>query len=454
MTNPTFYDVIIVGGGPAGLSVGSELSKALKVLVIEKDVIGKTTKSWFDPKDIVEKNPDILPYTYGGVQRFLTNTCSGTPFDWQARLFDRYPYIKEKEILLYWKDVILKNGSVILEECPYEDHAVKKDRVIVETLQGRFECKLLIDASGSDSLVLKRYEIQNKNYYWWSVYGAIGKHPGGVKNMKVGDYMLWQTFADTMADEDASLRRGRPVFEYEILDPNTSFSLILYLRKDRMPLEHMEEAFEQIIRKEASTSSFHEIEVQEYKWGWYPSGGLTQRVARDRVDFIGDAGCWTTPCGWGMGFILNNYKQYAKSLVTLVKKDQLDEESLYTLVEMQTYDKSQIVLNQLITHFLSNASAKQLDKFIDLFREIDPRICERIFTLKVDVEELRTVMGIVRKHFTLEELARIIPREDYKNLIQLAGLSFINLLYNLFYRITHFGKAPTHGMGDGFDIKG
>ena len=454
MSDNQFYDVIIVGGGPAGLSVGSELSKALKVLVLEKGQVGQTTKSWFDPKDIVMKNEDIVPFTYGGVTRFLTNTFTGTPFNWQAKLFDRYPYIKEKEILLFWKDIILKNGSTIIENCPYEDHAVEKDRVIVETLKGSFEAKLLIDASGADSLILKKYEIDNPNYYWWSVYGAIGKHPGGVKNMKVGDYMLWQTFADTNVDKKTSLRNGRPVFEYEILDPETSFTLILYLRKERIPVDIMKEEFLHIIREEDSTSDFHDIEVEEYKYGWYPSGGLTQRVARNRVDFIGDAGCWTTPCGWGMGFILNNYKLYSKSLIKLVNEDKLDQHHLYDLVEMQTYDKSQILLDQLITHFLSNANAEQLDKFIDLFRQIDPVICEKVFTLKPTVTDLKTVAKVVLKNFRVDELLKIIPKEDYKYIVGLARFSLVTFIKDLFYKLTHGGKVPAHKPGDGFDIEG
>ncbi|MCK4259973.1 MAG: NAD(P)-binding domain-containing protein [Halanaerobiales bacterium] len=453
MNSDKMYDVIIVGGGPAGLSVGSELSKELKVLVIEQGEIRNTRKSWFDPKDVVEKNEDIVQFTYGGVRRFLTNTYTGTPFSWKVKLFDRYPYIKEKEILKYWKDVILKNNSDVMENCQFENHLVEDDIVTVETLQGKFKGKLLIDASGYDSLILKKYEIEPKQYYWWSVYGYIGKHPGGVKNMEVGDYMLWQTFEDTNVDKNASLRNGRPVFEYEILDKDTSFTLILYLRKDKMPLDFMKKEFEHIIRKEDSTKNFHNIEVEEVKYGYYPSGGLTQRVARDRVDFIGDAGCWTTPCGWGMGFILNNYKQYSKSLIKLFKEDKLDQHSLYSLVDMETYDKSQILLNQLITHFLSNANATMLDKFIGLFKIIDPLICEKIFTLKVTPKEIRKVLKIVWKTFEVEELIKVIPKEDYLKVMELAEFSIITYIKDLVYRLFHGGKLPTRTLGDGFDIE-
>ena len=40
------YDVIIIGAGLAGLSLGSELSKKHNILVIEKSQIKKEHKTW------------------------------------------------------------------------------------------------------------------------------------------------------------------------------------------------------------------------------------------------------------------------------------------------------------------------------------------------------------------------------------------------------------------------
>ncbi len=435
------YDVVIIGGGPAGLSVGSELSKKLKVLVVEKGKVGETTKSWFVPKDIIEKNKDIIKFTYGGVSRFLTNTFASAPLEWESKLFDHYPYIKEKEILQYWKDVILENGSDVMENSSYKDHVVEDNYVRLETSKGRFECKLVLDASGSDSVISKKYEIESKQYYWWSVCGCIGKHPEGIKDLKVGDYMLWQTFEDTNLNHDASLREGRPVFEYEIMDEETSFTLILYLRKDKMPLDFMKKEFEHIIRNETATKNFHDIEIKEYKYGWYPSGGVPGKLARDRIDFIGDAGCWTTPCGWGMGFILNSYKEYSKNLIKLIKEDKLDQNNLFALADNLPYDKSQILLNQIITHFLSNASVTQLDHFIDIFRAVDPIICEKMFTLKISPRELREVLDVVMKGFNLEDLIKMVFKEDSNIVFGLIKNSLMTYIKNHAYRVLRYKKS-------------
>lgn len=419
MQNNQVYDVIIVGGGPAGLSVGSEVSEELNILVVDKkEKISETTRSWFVPSFTAKNNPDVNEFMYEGVKRFLTNTFTRTKKTaWDGRLNGGYSYVKEHEILKYWANIIKENGSKIELGCLYRDHIIEDGIVKVNTSKGVFTAKLLIDASGHDSHILKKYEKDN-NYYWWSVFGCLAEHPNGINDMQVGDYMLWQTFEDTNIKEEASLREGRPVFEYEILNEDTSFPLILYLRKEKVSYDLMKEEFMHVLREENSTKDFHDVEIKELKYGWYPSGDLSQQIAEDRVSFIGDAGCWTTPCGWGFAFILDNYKRYSDKLITKVKEDSLTKKSLMELTDFESYDKYQILFNALATHFLSNASASQLDRFIAFFDEIDTLLCEKLFTLTATPEEVMKALYKFVEYVSLKELFEIFPKEDYPLILQ------------------------------------
>ncbi len=428
MNRDNMYDVIIIGGGPAGLSVASELSKELKVLVVEKDTAGKTDRSWFVPLDVANQNEDIIKFTYGGVTRYLASTFSGGDLSWDVKQFERYPFIKEKELLPYWVDVIKSNGSDIINKCFYQNHTVESGIVTVSTSEGNFQGKLLIDASGHNSVVRKNYEM-DKDYYWWTIYGCTAKYKERPDNIKIGDYMLWQTFEDTNVDKKASLREGRPVFEYMVLDDETYLFFMLYLNKEKMPMDLAEEVFMHMLREEKDTEHFHDVEIIEPRFGYYPSGGLPERMAKDNVDFIGDAGCWTTPCGWGMSFILTNYKDYADNIIRLVKDDRLDAKSLNDIVNLNVYEKHQILFNQLMTHFLSNGEADDLDKFINFFNQIDPLICEKVFTLRVSHEDIEELLKIFLKHFKLSELIKIIPKEDYLTVLKEANFLLGDLIF-------------------------
>lgn len=422
MSSNSIFDAIIVGGGPAGLAIASELSAHHKVLVLEKGEAGTTDRFWFVPPDVLDDK--TAPFAYGGVTRFLTKTYSmhGNDLAWRAKLFGpdtAYPYIRDREILTHWAGAVRGNGSLIMDHCSYYAHTVDDSGVQVTSSLGSFRGRLLIDCSGFDSPVVRQYGFDRSDFYWWSVYGAIGKHPAGIGPMQVGDYMMWQTFADA---DPGSLNDGKPVFEYEILDGETSFSLILYLRKVQVDKATMAAEFFRVLRNEPSTADFHDVEVQSERWGWYPSGGLNQQIAGERVAFAGDAACWTTPCGWGMTFILENYRFFAEKIGACLAADTLDRESILAASHLRLHDRFEVMTDVVATHFLANASTAELDRFIRLFMtDLDPVLCEKVFTLKATEEELLDMCKSVLKRFSIAELCRLIPAVGVTNLLREVG---------------------------------
>lgn len=456
-------DVIVVGAGPAGLSVASRLARDHRVIVIDAkappargnarlqamaDPIGtidsaRIHRTWFCPHDCLYDNPELLHCRRShGVTRFLAKTYSGPQahnpdvFDlcWESQLFpqapaiDRYPYLDEYKLIAHWEQTIFdSSSSSIRGGLLYQDHAVRPDHVEVRFIASEldesaptvYRAKLLLDASGHDSDIRKAYTDGQSDVYWWSVFGAICSHPDGDivdhptpgHPLVVGDYMLWQTFASTNAEPETPVRRGRPIFEYEILDRNTSFPLILYLRPHKMSMEHAKAEFLRIMKQEEATRGFARAEIKEFKFGHYPSGRVHRSFAQDRVDFIGDAGLWTTPCGWGTSFILKNFAPYSDRVGELIREDRLDRKSLRRLSRGHV-KRAEFLMNSIITRFLSYGTAEQLDRFIGLFRKVDPVICERIFTLRAEPRDLLRFVAAAKGDLPFSALWRSMPRHE------------------------------------------
>jgi FAD binding domain len=490
------YDVIVVGAGPAGLSVASELAGRCKVLVIDarpeqprgraRLAVGdgvvpagprQVHKSWFGPHDCLYDNPGLVhcrkPH---GVTRFLARTYSGPAggkadtFDlcWPASEFghvapqDRYPYLDEYKLIAHWEQEILDScgQSRILSGRFYQDHQTLPDHVEVRFLAGAddqacsetYRARLLLDASGHDSDIRKTYPDKQANVYWWTAYGALCTHPEGQivtrpapgHPLVVGDFMMWQTFGGSNVDPMTPVRQGRPIMEYEILDERSSFALIFYLRPEKVPLERAKSEFLNILRNEDATKDFWTTEITEHKFGYYPSGRNFRSYAQDRVDFVGDAGLWCTPCGWGATFILKNYAPYSRLLSRLIDEDRLDKTSLRSLAGKHTKD-AEFFMNSVVTRFLAFGTVQQLDQFIQVFNQVDPVICERVFTLRAGPGDLWAFSRAAVRQMGLRPLLRALPPEERYQL--LSDLARVVLQFGRESVLRMLGKVPERGFG-------
>ncbi len=456
----SMYDVIIVGGGPAGLSVASELAKLYKVLVIEKGKIGHTDRSWFTPGEVMAKqSAEIQEFTKGGIKRILEHTPTISILwdvlsPWESSPeWKCYPYVDQDGILDYWAKKIVERGSTVIEGVSFTDYDVQNGIVTVRAIgtEAPFApisktARLLIDASGYNSPVANRSQINRTGYKFWSVYGwevqfddiTKLKHPATLGNMELGDFMLWNSFKTVPENPDATLADFRPIMEYEVLDEKTVYFFILYFHREKASKEFMIDQFNNIMKNTEEMAPFVEGKWNRERFGWYPSMGISQSIAKDNVAFIGDSGCWTIADGYGMSFILNNYVEYSKNLSHILKGTDLSAKQLNRATAFNIRQRYQVLLDQVVLDFMSYATPTLLDKFTNImFTYTKGKMIEEMFILKLNEKDCVTLLLKILKVFSWKELFSVVNAGMDRRLLVKVSIEFVKVLFvNGFRKIT------------------
>lgn len=170
MENKKNYDVVIVGAGPAGLSTALECSKAgLTVLLIEESGLTETEKSWVTFPNAINDYPLI--------KEAITNTVNRLRFYGAKESFDSGPtpikgYLIEQSVMnrAYKAEINKFKNCRISDKTLYQEAKRKNGCVEVRTSQGMFTGKIIVDASGSYSVVANDLMVPNKRFWLFMCY--------------------------------------------------------------------------------------------------------------------------------------------------------------------------------------------------------------------------------------------------------------------------------------------
>src|SRR3984893_4729296 len=168
---PEFFDIIIVGGGPAGSTAGSLLAqRGWNVAIFEKETvprfkIGESllpgSLCTFERMGVKEKldRADVI-VKYGGQ---IVSACGtrSTRFLFSDVFRCKYPTAYQVERSMFDKlllDHAAESGCRVSRGVQVTDLAFDTDGVTVETGENRFRARYLIGCSGRNSLVASRFK--------------------------------------------------------------------------------------------------------------------------------------------------------------------------------------------------------------------------------------------------------------------------------------------------------
>ncbi len=157
-TNKIFYDVIIVGGGPAGSSAAYILAKEkLKVLIIDKE---KFPRYKTCGGGIVFKANNFIPINLYDISE---NTCyKAIIYDFKTKL--KFTTVRENPLVFMTMretfdnaliNSAIENGAAFIDQCELLDIQKKGNSIEINTNKGNFNSKFCIAADGISSIVAK-----------------------------------------------------------------------------------------------------------------------------------------------------------------------------------------------------------------------------------------------------------------------------------------------------------
>ena len=298
----TDWDVIIIGGGPAGSTAATTLAQAgRRVLVLEKSKfprfhIGESLLPYnrriFDELGVWDKISAAGFTTKRAAQFIMGDDTRGHRLNFSRGAFTEYPEAVQVERAKFDKillDHSREAGAEVREECMVVDQQVEKDRVVVKYRSADLQdhevtSRYLIDASGLSNLTGNKEKA--RDFYDGHKKIAVFGHFSGVdmpKGEGEGDILI--------------IRRERSwVWMIPLEDNKTSVGLVIdakdYKALNKKPKEVFDEA---ILGTEAVAKRFKDAMLQDEMHVIMDFSYKNRTLIGPRLMRVGDASGFIDP---------------------------------------------------------------------------------------------------------------------------------------------------------------
>jgi flavin-dependent dehydrogenase len=162
----TDVEVLIVGAGPAGLLAATYLAKNHRVALVERGLLAKTTKYWATTDRRLQKH-QLSECVRHRPRAMVVGTFLGGRLAAEGDLV----VVDEHQLLEKLVGRCRERGVLLAERCRLISFAWKGNRVVADTTSGVYHARLLVDASGTNSLVAQTFRLHRREGFM-SVLGA------------------------------------------------------------------------------------------------------------------------------------------------------------------------------------------------------------------------------------------------------------------------------------------
>lgn len=398
------YDIVIAGGGPAGLSIAADLARDARVLLVERRRPGTTYATWCSYMDrVVAHGLESAVAFRADHLHFSGPSCSHA-------MADDCVVLDHDAVMRIWLERAAAAG-VAVRQASFLSYRRLAGGVEVATSRGPVRTRLLIDAMGCPSPIAERHRLIRRKDAW-VLYGARIRLPDGGRRPPRIEYR-------PLNDADNAYVGSHP---YGLEETN------LYVFKGQSggygdPRE-LRPRFERLL-----AADYPGAAIVAPLIGTIPSGVL-KRYALDNVVFWGAAGM-LNPDGCGMGFneILRRKATFCAEVSALVRQDRLDAASLGRVAE-RIRDRESMHFQRIIGSF-SLSFIKSPDRWDGGVRWLNALGPESRHWMRNDMSLAWIRQATLRLHrvIPLRESVRMIPPRDLPFIVgQLARFALGRML--------------------------
>lgn len=382
------YDVIIIGAGPAGLAIGSKLSKKHRVLILEQSTSGNPA----DTKDWTTEKGFLTTIGLGDFISSIYKKCSiRSILGNQFFVKDNFVTVDGKKLLTHFEDIIKSDHGEIIEHCEFESILENgPEKVLVKTNKGIFSCRIVIDCSGYKSKIAPKTGLYEKVFYF-PVYGGEYR----IKLNKEEPNLV------------ASITKRYPMYYLDVFpvtERKCVFYTFQYLPSPKEPKLlakmhsfHLKNSY--LKDRIASKKKVKRI------FGIIPMG-LMKANAIDRISFFGDSALMPgAVTGSGFTNIIRHYQKYSEHISECLDNNKLSGNELnykYSALET-TNRKIQYILGSII----AKTRPAKYNQFVDFLRSLPNEIVVDLLFLRLSPGQYLTILESVYKFFGLKSLINL-----------------------------------------------
>lgn len=316
---------VVICGGTLGILLGAALQKlGIKVVLIEKGLLRGREQEWNISRQELAVFCELELLTESELEKAIATRYNpgrigflGGNDIWIKDVLNIGVdpiYLLEK-----LKDSFLQAGGKLLENTIFKFAAIGTDGVIVSTDKTKIKTRLLIDAMGHFSPIVKQIRQGVKPDGICTVVGSCAE---GYQHNETGDLIYSFTPIINQCQyfwEAFPAREGRTTYMFSYLDTHP----------DRPSLEYFMEEYLKLL-PEYQQIELEELNFKRFLFGFFPAYRQSPlQIPFDRLIAIGDSNGGQSPVSFGgFGAMVRHLKRLTFSINEALQLDSLTRKDL------------------------------------------------------------------------------------------------------------------------------